>query len=153
MNNLTPEQEDAIIEQAKEIMRKRYKPGARLDHPTKAADYLRIMIGREKEERVGAIYLDNQHQVIATMTHFYGTLNTTRVYPEVFAREALARYASSIILYHNHPSGKATPSPDDVKMTELIRELLGKLEIRVLDHIIVTPHPDHWASLSEMGLI
>ena len=58
--------------------------------------------------------------------------------------------AAAIIVVHNHPSGDPTPSPEDVRVTEMIREAAEKLDITVLDHMIFGRN--RYVSLKEKGL-
>ncbi len=53
---------------------------------------------------------------------------------------ALRFEAASIILAHNHPGGDPSPSMEDITLTDRIRETATGLDIRVLDHIVVTDH-------------
>ena len=72
------------------------------------------------------------HHLVAT-----GTLDTILVHPREIFRAAVIIASAAVILAHNHPSGDATPSPADIKVTrDLIRA--GQLiKIEVLDHVIV----------------
>jgi DNA repair protein RadC len=65
-------------------------------------------------------------------------------------REAVKRKAAAIIVCHNHPSSDPTPSPEDVKVTELIRQAGDILDIQLLDHVIVGRQ--RFVSLKERGL-
>ena len=87
------------------------------------------------------VFLDAQHRVIAIDELFRGTLTQTSVYPREVVKEALAHNAAAVILAHNHPSGSATPSGADESLTRNLRQTLALVDVRVLDHLIVTPHP------------
>jgi DNA repair protein RadC len=65
-------------------------------------------------------------------------------------RRALHHNAAALILAHNHPSGIAEPSRADQSITERLRDALGLVDVRVLDHIIVG---DELVSFAERGLI
>lgn len=67
-----------------------------------------------------------------------GGLNATVVDVKIAARAALDAHASAVILYHNHPSGNATPSMQDDAITRKIKDALALFDIKVNDHIIVT---------------
>jgi DNA repair protein RadC len=69
---------------------------------------------------------------------FRGTLTQTSVYPREVVKEALALNAASVILFHNHPSGVATPSTADERLTYTLKQALALVDVRVLDHLIVT---------------
>ncbi|MEK1905314.1 MAG: JAB domain-containing protein, partial [Pseudomonas sp.] len=57
--------------------------------------------------------------------------------PRQVVKRALAHNAAAAILVHNHPSGVAEPSQADRVLTERLKEALGMIEVRVLDHFIV----------------
>jgi DNA repair protein RadC len=59
--------------------------------------------------------------------------------------------ASSIIMFHNHPSGDPTPSKDDIEMTKRLYDVGKLLDIDVLDHVVVGEN--RFVSLKEQGLI
>jgi DNA repair protein RadC len=58
---------------------------------------------------------------------------------DVFA-PAILQYATAVIVAHNHPSGDATPSPEDRDVTHRLKEAGRLLGISVLDHIIITEY-------------
>ena len=80
-----------------------------------------------------------------------GTIDGAAVYPREIAKAALAHNAAAVILGHNHPSGTTEPSAADRRITERIVSALGLLDIRVLDHIIVSTKGDF--SFAEDGLL
>ena len=67
------------------------------------------------------------------------------------AKAALTNNAASVILAHNHPSGEAEPSSADRDITRRLKDGLGLLDIRVLDHIIVAGA--NQTSMAERGMI
>ena len=66
-------------------------------------------------------------------------------------KEALEANAAAVIFCHNHPSGFGEPSTHDKRITERLKEALGLVDIRVLDHFIVTG--DEVVSFAELGLV
>lgn len=97
------------------------------------------------------LFLDSQHQLIEYEILFRGTLNQTSVYPREVALRALHHHAASVVLSHNHPSGHTQPSAADVQLTRQLMQALGLLDIRVLDHVIVTQGRS--LSMAEEGLM
>ncbi len=69
---------------------------------------------------------------------FYGTVNAASVYPREVVKASLATNASAVILYHNHPSGDATPSQADRRITRQLTDALALVDIRVLDHFVIS---------------
>lgn len=68
---------------------------------------------------------------------FCGTIDGTSVYPREVVRRALHHNAAAVIFAHNHPSGVAEPSRADEQITLRLRDALGLIDVRVLDHFIV----------------
>ncbi|CAK2228479.1 DNA repair protein RadC [Vibrio crassostreae] len=99
----------------------------------------------------GVIFLDNQHRVLRTKEMFYGTVNVASVYPREVVKASLATNAGAVIFYHNHPSGDATPSQADRRITRQLTDALALVDIRVLDHLVVSF--ESVVSLSERGWI
>lgn len=92
---------------------------------------------RMKQEHFGVIFLNSQIEVIQTKCFFIGSDNICQVYGKIVWWKACKLEASSMILFHNHPSGNTSPSQYDIELTEKFErggELLG---IQVLDHIII----------------
>jgi DNA repair protein RadC len=82
-------------------------------------------------------------------------LNTILVHPREVFKPAIAAGAAAIVLLHNHPSGEATPSEADIKVTRDLIRAGQLLKIEVLDHVILgrgTPErPKDYMSLRELG--
>ena len=109
-----------------------------LDSPSAVAQYLHVELAGETRAHFGCLFLDTQHQVIAWRVLFSGTLDAAAVYPRVVVEQALKLGAGSIILAHNHPSGQCQPSQADRNITQRIVDALALVDIRVLDHVIIT---------------
>lgn len=110
-------------------------------------DHLRY----QKQESFVAILLDSQNVVQRVETVHIGTLTASIVGPREVFRAAIKEGASSLIVAHNHPSGDPSPSPEDIELTRLLVDLGKKLDIPVLDHIIIGEH--QFRSLREGGFI
>jgi DNA repair protein RadC len=82
---------------------------------------------------------------------FRGTLTQTSVYPREVVIEALNRNAAAVILCHNHPSGHPEPSRADEALTQTIIAALTLVDVKVLDHVIVTRSAA--MSMAERGLM
>ena len=111
--------------------------GVSFDSPGVTRDYLRLHLAREEREVFACLFLNAQNQLIEYNAMFYGTLTQTSVYPREILRQALRLNAGAIIVAHNHPSGKATPSAADKYLTKIITEAVALLDVRLLDHMIV----------------
>ena len=76
------------------------------------------------------------------MPLFRGTIDGASVHPREVVKEALGRNAAAVILAHNHPSGVAEPSQADELITHRLRDALALIDVRVLDHFVVTGDVD-----------
>jgi DNA repair protein RadC len=147
-----PDHERGVIDAALGILG-RYlgEPGAVFTSPESVRQFMRLHLGAEKHEVFAVLYLDSQHRAIAFETPFNGTLAQTGVYPREIARAALGHNAAAVVLAHNHPGGKARPSRADEHLTQTLKAALAVLDVRVLDHFIVTNQDA--VSMSELGLL
>lgn len=100
-------------------------------------NYLQVKTGFGDIERFHVIFLDKRNRLITDETHQTGTIDHTHVYPREIVRRCMELGASAIILCHNHPSGDASPSSADVRMTREVVDITKLLHITVHDHIIV----------------
>lgn len=90
-----------------------------------------------KQEHFLLLCLDNKNKVIKEKTIFIGSLNMSVVTPREVFKEAIAINSAKIVLVHNHPSGDALPSEEDLLMTEQFQKLGQMMSIEVIDHIVV----------------
>jgi len=147
-----PHHEQAVIDAALGILARYLRePGALFDSPHAVRSLLRLHLGAETTEYFAVLYLDSQNRAIALETPFTGTLAQTSVHPRELVRAALLHNAAAVILAHNHPSGVTDPSPADITLTQSLKAALALIDVRVLDHMIVTH--ERVASMAEMGLV
>lgn len=121
------------------------------DSPDTVKNYLRLQLGAEPVEHFAVIFLDAQHRAIAFERMFTGTLTQTSVYPRDVVQAALRHNAAAAILAHNHPSGTVTPSQADEALTQTLKQVLALVDVRVLDHVIVSY--TRALSMAERGLV
>ncbi|MFN3829759.1 MAG: RadC family protein [Tepidimonas ignava] len=141
----------AVFELARRALAEGLRQRPVLDSPSAVADVLRLQLADRGHEVFAVLFLDNQHRLIALEELFRGTLDQTSVYPREVALRALHHGAAAVILAHNHPSGAAEPSAADVALTQRLRQALGLLDIRVLDHLVVTQ--GGCTSMAQRGLV
>ncbi len=89
-----------------------------------------------KQEKFCALYLDTKKNVIKFITLFKGTIDKSVIHPREIFKEALLTSASSVIVMHNHPSGDASPSIQDIDITEILIKTGDVMGIKLIDHII-----------------
>ena len=83
------------------------------------------------------LLLDTRNRLIRVATVSMGSLDSSIVHPREVFKEAISASAASVIFVHNHPSGDAEPSEDDIELTRRLVEAGKLLGILVLDHVIV----------------
>lgn len=92
------------------------------------------------QENLVAVYLSSSNHVLGDALLFRGGLRSISVEPREVVRKALLLNASATIILHNHPGGDPEPTEADIETTREIQEALDMFEIRLLDHVIVSPH-------------
>ncbi len=97
------------------------------------------------------LFLNSANDVLGYTQISEGGLSNTCVDVRIILQAALLTNATSLILAHNHPSGNLKPSNEDRKMTESIKKAAELLQIRVVDHIIMSD--ENYYSFVDYGLI
>ena len=113
--------------------------------------FLRLKLAHQPREVFACLFLDNRHRLIRFESLFYGTVDRASVHPREVLRRALELNAAAVILAHNHPSGVAEPSASDLALTQDLTDLLRRIDVRVLDHLVVGQGCE--VSLAERGFI
>jgi DNA repair protein RadC len=101
-------------------------------------ELMQPIIGELYHEEFWIIYLNNSNKVIEQLQLSKGGITGTLVDVRITLRKALEVGATSIILAHNHPSGTLRPSEADKQLTQKLKTAAQSLDIKVLDHLIVT---------------
>ncbi|AHK77975.1 hypothetical protein M911_00775 [Ectothiorhodospira haloalkaliphila] len=140
----------AVLEMGRRHLSESLKRGDAITSPEHTRRYLAARLRDYPFEVFACVFLDNRHRVLAFEELFRGTIDGASVHPREVVRRALHHNAAALILAHNHPSGIAEPSRADQSITERLRDALGLVDVRVLDHIIVG---DELVSFAERGLI
>lgn len=114
-----------------------YKDMVTLTNPKVIIGYFNKLFKGENQECFYVVYLDSKNKYIDKKLVFKGILNKSLIHPRDIFKEAYLLSACNFICIHNHPSGDATPSMEDINVTMMLSEI-GKLHgIRLLDHIII----------------
>ena len=132
-----PADADEVLQAAQRVLAGRVRGTDVLTSPAVVKDFLRARLGNLPHEIFAVVHLDAQHRVLDYVEMFRGTVSQTSVYPREVVKEALRLNAAAVILSHNHPSGSPEPSQADKVLTQRLKEALGLVEVRVLDHVIV----------------
>lgn len=113
--------------------------------------YVRLRLRDYKREIFMCIFLDARNRVLATEELFVGSLSGAHVYSREVLLACLRHHAVSVILVHNHPSGKPEPSSSDERVTRRLKSALRLVDISVVDHLVVGENAV--VSFHERGLI
>jgi DNA repair protein RadC len=115
------------------------------------ARYFQSLLAEKPQEEFAILYLDQANGLLHHEIISKGGITATYVDPRLIFKNALREGAVSIIVCHNHPSGNLRPSQADKALTHRIKEGANYLDIKLLDHIIVSPS-DYFSFAAE-GLL
>ena len=108
-----------------------------INSPHQVIQYCKASLANKTEECLELIFLSIRSTVLSTRIVATGSLDKVLISPRQIIEYALNAHASRIILVHNHPSGDATPSKEDISLTQAVIQAAAVFNIHVEDHIIV----------------
>jgi len=138
----------AAVELGRRLAREQLLDREPLSRPVDVARYLALRYHTSDQEVMGALFLDARSLLLGEREMFRGTLSRISVEPREILRECLQRGASSIYLFHTHPSGDPEPSAEDLLFTRRMAEAAEIVGLRLLDHVVLG-HRGRWVSLRE----
>src|SRR5919201_547636 len=141
----------AAVELGRRSLTRGPQARARLRTPREAAAFLMPSFGSRAVEQLGIVLLDTKHRVLRTAILTVGSQNKAVVEPRDVFREAAIGGAAAIVVFHNHPSGDPSPSPDDVELTRRLAAAGTLMGIDLVDHIILGDV--RYCSFKEMTLL
>ena len=100
-------------------------------------NYLIVKMGKLKFEAFSMVCLDVNKRFVSMENIFRGTIDSATIYPRDLVEKSLSLGASYVIISHNHPSGLAKPSKEDIKITKVLYKAFLMVEVKMIDHIIV----------------
>ncbi|MGY5848993.1 RadC family protein [Salegentibacter sp. F14] len=118
---------------------------------TSVFELMQPVIGELPHEEFWIIYLNNSNKVIEQVQLSKGGITGTLVDVRLTLKKALELSATSIILVHNHPSGTLRASQPDKQLTRKLKTAAQSLDIKVLDHVIVTENA--YFSFADEGVL
>ncbi len=121
-----------------------------LNAPDVVARHVAVKHYVADQEILGSLYLDVRHRLISECVVFRGTLTSARVEPRQILADALRLHAASVTLFHTHPSGDPSPSPEDRDFCQRIGDAGALLGVKLIDFIIVGD-AGRWVSLRQRG--
>jgi DNA repair protein RadC len=150
-SELNDMEKQSLMALALALLAEQHQPGEALSSPEQTRRYLRIRLADRKNEVFGCLFLDNRHRIIEVSELFQGTIDGASIHPRVVVQKALELNAAAMLFFHNHPSGVAEPSNADEAITRRLKEALALVDVRVLDHFVVTAGES--VSFAERGLL
>ena len=141
----------ASLELGRRMHHEELSTGDVLASPNCVRDFLDSSLRQQGREVFAVMFLDVRNRLLGYEEMFHGTLTQASVYPREVVKASLARNAAGVILAHNHPSGEPSPSNADRTLTATLKQALGLVEVKVLDHFIVAGSQSY--SFAEHGLL
>jgi len=118
--------------------------------PADAAALVQYEMSALEQEEMRVMLLDIRNRLLSIVSVYRGSVNSSQVRVGELFKAAIRQNAPSMIVFHNHPSGDPTPSPDDVAVTRAIVQAGKLLDVDVLDHLVIGM--GRFVSLKERGL-
>ena len=113
--------------------------------PQQILNYCKASLRGKQEECVEIIFLSIRNTIIGTQVLSSGLIDCVAVSPRKIVESALTAKATALFLVHNHPSGDATPSPEDISLTLKTIRAAQLFDISVRDHIIIGKNGNYYS--------
>ena len=113
------------------------KIGSVCNNPAAVREFIVALFRGCSTEMVYSICFDEHRRVLSVDLIGEGTVNSTNVLPRKLVDIAVKNRASSVIIAHNHPGGRATPSRQDINFTVSVREMLASAGVNLTAHYAV----------------
>ena len=127
----------AVAELSRRIAKTNSGYRLKMDKPETIADYYMEQLRHSKQELLMCAFFDSKNNFLGDVVVSKGAVNYAYVSPRDVFRYAFEYEAVMFILLHNHPSGDATPSDDDLRITRRIEKGAQILQLDLVDHIII----------------
>lgn len=121
-----------------------------INSPADAAALVQYEMSALEQEHLRVLLLDTRNHVLDIVEVYRGSVNMSQVRVGEVFKAAIRRNATAVIVVHNHPSGDATPSPDDVVLTRALVQAGKLVDVEVLDHLVIGT--GRYVSMKERGL-
>ncbi len=127
----------AAVELGRRTLGAEAAPRRAFGSPRDVAAFLLPRFSAREVEQFGVVLLDSRHRLVRAQALTVGTLDCSVVHPRDVFRTALEANAASVVVFHNHPSGDPTPSPEDEALTRRLAAAGTLLGVDVLDHLVL----------------
>lgn len=140
----------AAVEFGKRLGRVRNPGRPVISSPADVDGLLRGRIANQDRENFVAVLLNTKNEVIEAPVISVGTLSASLVHPREVFKPAIRASAASVVVSHNHPSGRVEPSREDREVTKRLVSASEIIGIEILDHVIIG---DEYFSMKEQGML
>ena len=140
---------EAVMELIRRYSSEKTRVKVKINGPDALYSLMRPLIGNLPHEEIWVLFINRKNEVVGEMNVSTGSSVASVFDLKKILREAILRDADGIALAHNHPSGQLRPSIQDDRITEMLRAGCKSMDIRMIDHIIVTA--DSYYSYSNEG--
>jgi len=124
-----------------------------ISSPDVAVEIVSPLMRDDDRESMMVLMLNTKNQVIGIHQASVGSINSSVVHPREILKSAILNNASSILLFHSHPSGNLQESREDVEATQRMVECCKLMGIHLIDHIILGFNNPNYNSLKQKGFI
>ena len=129
---------EAAMELSRRSQKSIHKSADKINNSAAVFSIMQPLLGHLFHEEFWVLYLNNSNNILAKKQLGKGGMTATIVDVRIVLKQALEQSATALIFAHNHPSGSLVPSVLDKKLTQKLKLAAESLDIKVLDHIIVT---------------
>ncbi len=140
-----------VVDAAQVAINALFPQGTQMDCVHTVRLFLTTKISTREREVFLCLFLDNKHRLIQAEELFFGTIDSSPVFPREVVKRALLLNCAAIIFAHNHPSGCEEPSQADVAITRRLKDALALVDVRVIDHFVIGSTRS--VSLAERGIL
>lgn len=127
----------ALVEIARRLEALAAKPQRVVLRAHDIAPHLMARYSREPQEHLGVVLLDSRQRFMSERTVYIGQHDRAYGSPRWLLKDAIAEDASAVILFHNHPSGDPSPSPEDSAFTASFKAACTTMDVELFDHIVI----------------
>jgi DNA repair protein RadC len=123
-----------------------------ITNASEAIEVIKLVIDMQRialQEQFIVIYLNQANKVIGTMNVFSGSIKSTVIDIKLILASGILLMSSGVIVAHNHPSGNLKPSREDLALTKRLSTALQYMEMKLIDHFIITPDDDYLSFANE----
>ena len=141
----------AGLEIARRLGRDKWETGKALRSSEDVFRHFRDQLEKENREIFYVVMLTNKNRKIREVKISEGSLTASLVHPREVYNPVIRESAAAVIFVHNHPSGDPAPSPEDLEITQRLKQVGEVMGIRVLDHVVIGH--GRYFSFSDRGML